>query len=168
MDIAKRVTELSSDEKVVFVIAGNGSFRNRIRNRIVEKEMDGKILMTGLLDTEGVKELLADSYLFVLVSWIEGIPLTIVEALSMGVPVVATEAGAVREVVRHQENGCLLHPVKDVVETAARTLVHLLRETGSRERLARQARPSIREEFSLEKYGERVAALFNEMCGGSK
>ncbi|TOG57259.1 glycosyltransferase, partial [Vibrio parahaemolyticus] len=57
---------------------------------------------------DDVEELLSKSDIFLLISNWEGYPISILEAMSYGLPVVASDVGGVRESVTHGYNGCLI------------------------------------------------------------
>ncbi len=71
---------------------------------------DGTVNYLG--ETDDVRPFIADSSVYVLPSYREGTPRSVLEAMSMGRPVITTDAPGCRETVRHGENGFLV-PVKD-------------------------------------------------------
>lgn len=70
----------------------------------------GRVRWMGMLPEHDVRALLARSNLFVLPSWREGVPRSIIEAMATGLPVVATDIRGCRELVRHRETGWLVAP----------------------------------------------------------
>lgn len=92
----------------------------------------------------------------------ENLPHSAVEALSVGVPVVATAVGGVPEIVRDGENG-LLVPAGRPEELAA-AMLRILEEPGLRERLAAAAQPSVAAISSEVVYG-RLEQLLAEAAG---
>jgi glycosyltransferase involved in cell wall biosynthesis len=89
----------------------------------------------------------------------ENLPHSAVEALSVGVPVVATAVGGVPEVVRDGENGLLVPPGRP--DELAAAMRRLLTEPGLRDQLAAAARPSVAAISSDEIYG-RLEQLLAE------
>ena len=81
----------------------------------------------------------------------ENLPHSAVEALSVGVPVVATAVGGVPEVVHDGENGLLVAPGRP--DALAAALTRILEEPGLRERLAAGAKPSVAALSSDKVYG---------------
>lgn len=117
--------------RLVFV--GDGPERQAIESRIRALQLDDQVRLLG---TRGdVKRLLPGADLFLLTSISEGIPLTLIEAMAAGLPVVSTDVGGVAEVVTDGVSG-LLAPAGNVVALA----------DGIR-RLA--ADPALRRQFSL-------------------
>lgn len=98
-----------------------------------------------------VPSLLPDFDVFALASVpnSEGAPTAIIEAMSSGVPVVATDVAAIPEVVVEGETGFLV-PSLDSASLAAR-ITQLLDDEGLRRRMAEASRARVLEEFSLER-----------------
>src|SRR5439155_16819796 len=87
----------------------------------------------------------------------DGIPNAILEAMACGVPVVATAAGGIAEVVLHDQTG-LLADQHDVPAIAGH-LASLLSDPSRRRRLGRAAREAIVERFDAEQSARRLAAV---------
>ena len=87
----------------------------------------------------------------------ENLPHSAVEALSVGVPVVATAVGGVPEVVRDGENGLLVPPGR--ADELAAAIGRIVAEPGLRERLAAAAKPSVAAISSEAIYGQLEALL---------
>jgi glycosyltransferase involved in cell wall biosynthesis len=89
---------------------------------------------------------------FVSASRSEAFPLATLEAMSMGIPVVATTVGGLPEQIDHLENGVLVRP--DDPEAIATWLVRLSDDPGLRQRLGRAGAERVRTEFTLERQAE--------------
>jgi len=126
---------------VVLAIAGEGPDLPDIRRRVAELGLDGRVHFLGRLNRDGVLTLFRAADATLLTSSWENFPHTVVEALAVGTPVIATAVGGVPELVRDGENG-LLVPVgdRDALAAAVRRVVG---EPGLRERLAAAAAPSV-------------------------
>jgi glycosyltransferase involved in cell wall biosynthesis len=97
---------------VTLLIAGEGDERPQIEHDIEELGLGGRVRLLGALPRERVVELFRAADASILSSSWENFPHTVVEALAVGTPVLATSAGGVAEVVRDRENG-LLVPIGD-------------------------------------------------------
>jgi len=82
------------------------------------------------------------------------------EALACGTPVVATRAGGIMEIVRHEENGLLVDPAH-MKRELARSLCRLLRDKQLRERLGRQGAEMVRRHFTWENAAASYAELYD-------
>jgi glycosyltransferase involved in cell wall biosynthesis len=129
------------------VIAGDGPDRAAL-----ERAAPDAVAFVGPLPRDEVLALFRSADAAVLSSSWENFPHTVVEALAVGTPVVATAVGGVPEAVEDGRNG-LLVPVGDV-EAFATAVRRIVEEPGLRDRLAAEAAPSV-ERFSPESvYGE--------------
>jgi glycosyltransferase involved in cell wall biosynthesis len=105
-----------------------------------------------------IPELLAQAGVFALSSRYEGLPLSIIEAMRAGLPVVATDVGGVPELVRHGETGALF-PVGDA--SALRAQLRALLDDGSlRRRWGAAARIAYERGFSLEPMVDALVSVY--------
>ena len=95
---------------VTLVIAGDGPERPTLERRVAELGLDARVRFLGSVPRETVLRLFRVSDASVLPSAWENFPHTVVEALAVGCPVIATAVGGVPEVVRDGENGLLMPP----------------------------------------------------------
>jgi glycosyltransferase involved in cell wall biosynthesis len=99
-----------------------------------------------------IEALMATCDALVMPSLHEGLPYTLLEAMSLGLPVVASNVGGLAEVLRHEETG-LLVPVGDT-QALAGALDHLGRDPDRRAALGRAAAEIQRSRYNLEAMGE--------------
>ncbi|MEZ5653355.1 MAG: glycosyltransferase family 4 protein [Burkholderiaceae bacterium] len=109
-------------------------------------------------ETTDVPSHLAGAGVFVLVSRYEGLPLSIIEAMRAGLPVVASDAGGVCELVEHGVNGMLV-PI-GYVDGLRDALQRLLDDPELRARLGRASRQRYEALFQLEPMCAKVAGLY--------
>jgi glycosyltransferase involved in cell wall biosynthesis len=118
------------------LLAGDGSMRADCEKRLVELGLGGRVHLLGT-QTE-IMETLASCDLFALASDWEGTPLAVIEAMAAGLPVVATAAGGVPELVAGGLTG-LLAPVGDM-DSLASALERLAGDAGLRQIMGQSAR----------------------------
>ncbi len=123
--------------------------------------LGGRVRFAGWVDQAGAASCLAEADALVLPSYDEGLPLVILEALSLGVPVVCTPVGAIGEVLDDGDTA-LLVPPGDVAALAA-ALRRLAGEPALATRLGERGRALYEREFTLPVFAERVAALHAEV-----
>jgi glycosyltransferase involved in cell wall biosynthesis len=121
---------------VTLLIAGDGDERARLERRAGER-----VRFLGPLPRERVLELFRAADAAILTSMWENFPHSVVEALSVGTPVIATTTGGVAEVVRDGENGLLVAP-GDAHELAD-ALTRFFADSELQERLRDGAAPSV-------------------------
>jgi len=96
---------LKADSKRHLLMVGDGVLQEEVRTRIDQLRLEGRVTLTGLLCPAKVARILKASDLFVLSSAYEGMPISVLEAMGCGLPVVTTDVGEVRRIVRPGING---------------------------------------------------------------
>jgi glycosyltransferase involved in cell wall biosynthesis len=129
-------------------IAGDGPDREALVAELARLGLDGAVELLGT--RADVAELLGAADVFVLSSDSEGMPMSVLEAMAAGLPVVATAVGGVPELVREAETGVLVPP-RDT-EALAAALGALVADGELRERLGEAARRRAEREFSLAEF----------------
>ncbi|MGH9447951.1 MAG: glycosyltransferase, partial [Terriglobia bacterium] len=99
-EIASRIPETT------FVIAGDGSEKERLQHAVVNAGVEDRFIFLGHRDD--IYDVLRAFDIFVLCSGHEGLPIVLLEALHLGVPVVARRVGGIPEVVQHAVSGLLV------------------------------------------------------------
>lgn len=135
---------------------GYGGEAQRMAKR---PEYGGSITFTGFRDD--VPRLMQAADLFVLPSWREGMPRSILEAMATGLPVVATRIRGSREEVTDGETG-LLAPPHDP-RALAEALIQLLCDPDRRREMGREARIRVEDEFDEAKVIELQRDVYQEL-----
>jgi len=144
---AKRL--LGVTRKIRFIFVGSGPLRREIEEAGCELILNAPApLVAGLLDR---------SHVLLLPSRSEGTPLSVLEALRRGVPVIATSVGGIPEWVSHGREGLLLGPVPSALELA-RALARLYDDRGFWRRLRRACIARAPEVPSSNRIAERFCA----------
>jgi colanic acid/amylovoran biosynthesis glycosyltransferase len=154
------------------VIAGDGPLYEETRDRAEAAGLLDRLELPGAMPQERVKELLQAADAFVLPCVVaksgdrDGIPVALMEAMALGVPVVSTYVSGIPELIQDGENGLLVS--EGDVEALAQALEHILDEAPLRESLARRARTSIETEFNLDTIAGSLERLFRESIHGAQ
>jgi sugar transferase (PEP-CTERM/EpsH1 system associated) len=141
------------------VLAGEGPEEAAIRAQVEQLGLGQSVRFLGL--RKDVGRLLQGADLFLLSSVSEGIPLTVIEAMCAGLPVVCTRVGGTGEVVVDGQTG-LLAPAGDDAALAD-AILRLHRDPDLRRRMGEGGRARAREMFSEEQMAGRYLALYEEM-----
>jgi glycosyltransferase involved in cell wall biosynthesis len=134
---------LAANEGVSLLIAGDGDEREPLERRAAELGLGDSVRFLGAQPRTRVLELFRAADAAILSSSWENFPHSVVEALAVGTPVLATATGGVAEVVRHGENG-LLVPAGDAAALAD-AVSSFFADEALRERLRAGAAPSVAE-----------------------
>jgi len=126
-------------------LVGDGPLRETLEAETRRLALADRVEFFG---TRGdVPELLRSMDIFAMASSTEGLPLTVLEAMACGVPVVATRVGAVEEVVDHGRNGFLVPPEDPAALAAA--IERLVRDEDLRTRMGNAGREIAVEQFDI-------------------
>jgi len=120
--------------------------------------MGERVSCPGWLDTTQTAELLAGASVFVLPSYAEGLPMALLEAMSWGLPVIASPVGGIPQVVRQDDNGLLIDPGD--VDALSGALRRLLAEPALRQRLGKAARATVEKSFALPAAMARLSEIY--------
>jgi L-malate glycosyltransferase len=145
--------------RVRLLIVGDGPEQAAIEREIADHSLHAQVTMLGL--RRDVPRLLAAADVFLLTSLSEGIPVTIIEAMAAGVPVVSTAVGGVPELIEDGVTG-LLAPAGDAPRLAD-ALVRLATDPHARATLAEQAKSRASKEFSEQTMIDHYDRIYGEM-----
>lgn len=95
------------------IIVGDGPERTFLENLATDLGIAERVIFTGQVSKQSVLQYLKASDIFVLNSTYEGLPHIVLEAMAVGVPVIATDVGGTGEVVKHEVNGLLIPSMDD-------------------------------------------------------
>ena len=115
----------------------------------------------GLVSGETKREFLDSLDVFVMPTYFEGLPMSLLETMSYGVVPVVTEVGSIPTVVKDGKNG-LFVKVKDV-ESICEALKKLDEDRALLTKMSDEARRTIQENFSATKYVERLNAIYDSL-----
>jgi len=162
LDTQKGITHLidaaAMVPDVVFAIAGDGPDRAALEARAVERGVSSRLRFLG--HRRDVPALLAIADLFVLPSLYEGFPLSVLEAMAAGVPVVATDIGGTDELVSH-ETGFPVAPADP--RALAEGIGALLADRASTARRAAAARERVLTVHSASAMVASMSALYEDL-----
>lgn len=145
-------------------LVGKGQLRSEIQAQIKSLRLKDQVLLLGPHTQMEVRERYHNAHLYVLPSIVaadgnrEGLPVSIVEALASGLPVVTTDLTGIPEVVRHEYNG-LLTPPGDA-EALAAAIERVMRDRELLDRLRANARASVVDRFDLQQTAAALHDLF--------
>jgi glycosyltransferase involved in cell wall biosynthesis len=159
LDAIPRIRERCADFRLVCFGRADESWQRRLAGAGVE--YGGAVSHSRVVDAyRGARLAVVPSV------WPEPLPRAVLEAQSAGVPVVATRAGGITDVIAEGDDG-LLVPPGDSAELAD-AIARLWQDTSLRTRLARQGLASVRHRFSADAVCERTIAAYDEALKGRR
>jgi glycosyltransferase involved in cell wall biosynthesis len=156
LTLVRAVAELPPEACEVLVI-GDGPDRGQLEAEIRDLGLDGDVRLLG--ERNDVPDLLAGADAFVLSSASEGMPISVLEAMASGLPVVATRVGGVPELVADGETGFLVPPGEP--QALADALGRLLADRALRQRLGDAGLERVRRSFDLGEFRRAHVALYS-------
>jgi glycosyltransferase involved in cell wall biosynthesis len=139
------------------LIVGDGPDREELEAEIEALGLTEEVRLAG--ERRDVPELLAAADVFVLSSASEGMPVSVLEAMAAGLPVVASGVGGVPELVADDETGILVEPGEP--DALAGALLRLVRDPDLRRRLGGAGRARVEEQFDVDAFRRAHVELYS-------
>lgn len=146
------------------VIVGDGPHRDGLEKRIEELGLAGSVVLRGRLSEPETLAEIAGSDAMVLASFMEGLPVVLMEAMALGLPVIAPRVAGVPELVEDGVNGFLFAPSD--WEELAQCLHRLLADDGLRAKLSQGNRAKVEAEFDITKVVVGLEQRFRATTSG--
>ena len=154
---------IESGAKVHFLAIGDGPSRKVVEECIAEFGMEKHITLLGFRDD--IIDILPQLDIFLITSETEGLGTSILDAQVAGVPIVATKAGGIIEVVQQEENGLSAEVADD--EMLAEQVLRYVNDTGLRIKMAEAAKESVKK-FSKTETAKRTKVVYELVLGATR
>lgn len=165
-DLVEVVRRLISDGcGIKLFVGGNGEIK-KLQKEIVKHNLSQHCSYLGWIGEEQKDQLLSQTDIFVLPSYGEGMPMSILEAMSYGIPIISTTVGGIPEMVLHQKCGILYSPGD--IEALTEAIRFLVENTKVREAFGLAARKQIENVFSLKRVSQRMDGIYAKMLAPPK
>lgn len=165
-DLIQAVKLLKAENKltnVKFIIAGGGTQEGELKKQSCKFGLDDYIEFAGWVSGEKKERLLKTCQMFVLPSYNEGLPISILEAVSYGMPVVATDVGDISSAVIAGENGYLIEPGN--VQQLADCILSVFENKQRYIKLRDGSKRIAEERFSDDKYFREITKCYKTVRG---
>ena len=147
---------LASCPNTHFLIVGDGEWRSRLERQIAESGKSKNFHLVGV--QKQVIPFLSIMDIYLSTSEFEGLPIAMLEAMSCEVPVVATRAGGIGEVIQHGVQGFLSEI--DEYEELAGYCVQLLKDKALQKSMALASRERVVAQFSMKRMVEELEVVY--------
>ncbi|MEQ8384569.1 MAG: glycosyltransferase family 4 protein [Coleofasciculus sp. A1-SPW-01] len=148
----------SSHPEIILTVVGDGEDRAELEQMTARLELNDHVKFVGYKSQAEVREYMQETDVFVLPSFAEGVPVSLMEAMAAGVPVVTTQIAGVSELVENGVSGYLIPPGD--ATTLAERIKTLLTEPQLRTQFGIAGREKVEKEFNL---NHEVARLYQVM-----
>ena len=145
-------------------LVGDGPERERLQGLARDLGLEEATTFVGRLPEDETLREIAQAQMVVLPSFMEGLPIVLMEAMALGVPVIAARVAGIPELVQDGENGLLFTP-SDWNELGA-CMGRLLSDRQLRERLSREGPKTIAARFDSRQSARQLVEIFSELPAG--
>lgn len=145
--------------KIHVSLVGDGPGRAMFEALTARLQIGGHVTFHGSITQDRIREYLERADVFVLPSFAEGIPVTLMEAMAMEIPCVSTLVGGIPELIQSGVNGILVPPSDP--DGLADAIANLMTDPALRARLGREGRCTVVSSYNLRKNVEELAAIFD-------
>jgi len=149
---------LTKVPKLKALIIGDGPLRQDLHKFVSDHHLETQVVFAGL--RHDVPELLSGMDVLVFSSEREGLSLAMVEAMSAGVPIIATRVGGTPELIESERTGFLVEPRDS--SAIALHLVDILKNPEKAEKIRQAARNHVLENFSIKKLVDQHQVLYQQ------
>jgi len=150
---------------VRLILVGDGELRGKLERRVRSFGLGETVTFKGDLDQSMLIPLYSMATAFVLPSFYENCPFSILQAFASGVPVVATRIGGISELVRNGETG-LLATIRDSYGLAS-AILRILGDAQLRKRISDKAKEFADKNFQLKTAIDRLERVYSDLASNS-
>ena len=160
-DLIEVVKTLASKGiRIKILIAGDGEI-DKAKELIKKENLEDNIELLGWIDNNKKKEYLKNVDFYILPSYDEGLPMSVLEAMSYSLPVITTDVGGIPEIIQNEKNGLLVKPGDK--ESLEKAIKDLLENDNLRKDLSQNAYKTILDKFNFEKYEEDLLKIYKQI-----
>jgi glycosyltransferase involved in cell wall biosynthesis len=146
-----QVKELVPNAKLFIV--GDGPYRKYLEILAQQSHFPDDVIFMGEKNQDDIVAILSATDIFVNPSYSEGLPTSVMEAASVGVPVIATDVGGTKEIVECGTTGLMVEPYRP--QQIATAILSLVRDSQMSSEIARAARCYIQQKFDWDEITQR-------------
>ena len=143
-------------------IFGDGSLRQPLEQETHQLGIDKYIIFHG--DCQNIDEQLFKSDVFILISKSEGFPISIIEAMRAGLPVIASTVGGIPEAIKHGENGLLVN--NDIIDSLVNAINTLLSDPYEIEKQGKNGRMKYEKLLTAKTMSDKTLELYKNILIG--
>ncbi|HEX68654.1 MAG TPA: glycosyltransferase family 1 protein [bacterium] len=141
---------------IMFILVGDGNYRKELEKLVEDKGLNRYFYFTGKVSH--VTDYLQIMDIFVHPSLSEGLPRAVMEAMGMGIPVVATKVGGIPEVVVEDVTGILVSPASP--RGLSKAILELLSSPEKRKRMGEEGRKRIYKNFNSQRMVDETEEFY--------
>lgn len=156
IDVAKHTIK---KHRIKFIIVGKGEWETILKREVKKYKLENDIIFMGHVDHNELIRLYQHANMFVMPSRYETGPLTVLEAMSCGKPVIATSVGIVPEVIENMKNGIIVQP--NSPNDITKSIDMLLEDEQLKEKIGANARTTVEKRYTWDIVADNVEKCYH-------
>ena len=137
---------------------GDGADRKLLEQLVSSHGLNTYVTFAGFADQQTIRNALINSDLFVLPSFAEGVPVSLMESMAVGVPVISTYVGGIVELITPEHSGVLVSPSD--IDGLSNAITKYISDAEFRLQISKNARQKIENDFNLRLELAKLETLF--------
>jgi glycosyltransferase involved in cell wall biosynthesis len=139
-----------------FILSGDGYTKKKASEMINDMCLTSQFIMPGFV--KDIRQILIQLDIFVLATHSEGLPVSVLEAMSMGIPVVASNIGGIPELMENGKTGILVESNNS--EKLSSAIIEILENPGKAKQMSEAAKERVRRNFTIEKMVGQLTSIY--------
>lgn len=157
LQVAHKIISKYPDVK--FIIAGDGEV-DKVKKICIDKEINKNIEIIGWVSGDDKVKLLNEATVYLLPSYNEGMPISILEAMAYKLPIISTNIGGIPQLISNNSEGFIFEPGD--LEKLEEVLDKILEDRDLRERLGNNSFNKVNSKFNMEKNILKLCEIYKE------
>ncbi len=161
LNVIKRNKIYFAEKKVTFILAGDGEIEE-VTRFVAENGLEKLAEIPGWVSGEQKNTYLRDSHILILPSYNEQMPMSILEAMSYGYPILATDIAGIPEMIEQGENGFLFSPGD--LDSMEKYLKQLCEDEALRQQMGLNSQRIIAEKFDSQLITDKLVGIYQNIA----
>lgn len=158
-DIISEVAKQVSDVKFVLAGAGSAEDEDAIKKLLIEKKVIDNVVFPGWVRDGKKDQLLREADIFLLPSYNEGMPMSVLDAMGYGLPIISTIVGGIPKIVHNGRNGYCFQPGES--EKMGHAIADILLDEKMSIKMGQRSITIIEEKYSLEAHLAKLESCYD-------
>ena len=120
VEVIERLINEGLNIKMTFTGNYENDYGQKVREYVKERRLESAVVFKGIVN--GIEKVFSEADIFVLPSKFEGMPMTIIEAMSAAMPIIASNVGGIKDMLTNDYNAILINPNKEELYKAIKEL----------------------------------------------
>lgn len=157
---------IQKENNIRLFLVGDGPEMRGMKEWVMNHKLQEKVAFTGYLRDGDKVQALVDADMFVFPSYSEGCPVSLLEAMAAGLPVIASSVGGIPDIFKDGTNGFLLRDVTS--EAIANAVMKLLHDSSLREKFGKYNRNEAWEKYEAKIVTRKFEDFYLELAGNKE